>query len=65
VRARQNFPRTIIYHESEISAEKEAYIQRLLEEKPWLDRGILQWYKFEGLKENFPLLVQKNFHQNY
>lgn len=52
-----------MYHDSEITTEKEAYIQRLLAEKPWFERSTLQWYNFEALKENFPLPVIFHFMQ--
>jgi len=52
----KNLPQAIVY-DSESKIEKEVYIQKLIDEKPWLDRLFLTWFKFEDLKENFPLSV--------
>lgn len=30
-----------------------------MDEKPWLDRFFLTWFKFDDLKENFPLSITK------
>ena len=59
---RHELPRTIVYHGTKTANEKEDYINKLLTEKPWLDRNLLQWFKYDALKENFPLFV--SFYQN-
>lgn len=55
----KNLPQAIVCHDSESKIEKEVYMQKLMEEKPWLDRFFLTWFKFEDLKENFRLSTTK------
>jgi len=43
--------------DSEVPKEKEEYIVRLLEEKPWLERSFLLGFTLEDLREDFPLFV--------